>query len=99
MKTTAFDDYILDVLMRDLAGHDRSPSAYLVYVYLWRRTAEARGKGVRLSHKRIADDTGVSKSAVQGAVRLLNRRKLVRTVHDSPTAVPEHFVLRPWIKR
>ena len=99
MATISLDTYVLDVLMRDLVGHDRSPSAYVVYLFLWSRTQGARAKSVRVSHKAIADDTGISKSAVQGAIRLLNRRKLVRTVHESPTAVPEHFVLRPWIKR
>src|SRR5690349_10544746 len=29
------DDYVIDVLMRDLVGHDRAPSAFLVYLYLW----------------------------------------------------------------
>ena len=31
--------YVLDTLMADLVGHDRQPSAFLVYLHLWRRTA------------------------------------------------------------
>ena len=29
------DDYVLDVLRRDIIGHDRQPAAYLVYLYLY----------------------------------------------------------------
>ena len=96
MKTIAIDDYVLDTLMRDLIGHDKSPSAFAVYLFLWRR---ARGEGswsTTISHKGIADETGLSKSAVQAAVRHLNQRRLVRTTHASLTATPEHQVLRPW---
>ncbi len=76
--------------LRDLVGRDRSPSAFIVYLYLWSRG----GKSVRISHKGIADETGLSKSAVQAAIRLLNRRKLIRSVHASRTAIPQHFVKR-----
>ena len=30
----SLDDYIFDVLMRDLVGHDRRPVSFLVYVWL-----------------------------------------------------------------
>jgi DNA-binding transcriptional regulator GbsR (MarR family) len=53
---------------------------------------------VRVSHQGIAGDTGLSKSAVQSALRHLNRRKLVRSVRETQTATPEHFVLRPWAR-
>ena len=36
------DEYVLDVLMRDLVGHDKSPSAFLVYLHIWSQT-EGRG--------------------------------------------------------
>ena len=52
-----------------------------------------------MSHKGIADDTGLSKSAVQAAIRHLNRRKLVRSTRATPTSTPEHHVLRPWARR
>ncbi len=99
MPTIALDSYIINPLIRDLVGHDRSPSAFVVYLLLWSRTHASRAKSVRISHKGIADETGLSKSTVQSAIRLLNRRKLIRSVHDSPTAIPEHFVLRPWIRQ
>jgi DNA-binding MarR family transcriptional regulator len=91
------DPYIVDTLMADLVGHDKTPSAFVVYLYLYRR-AEGRPRSLRGSHQTIADDTGLSKSAVQAALRLLNRRKLVRSVRESQTATPRHFVLRPWAR-
>jgi hypothetical protein len=47
----------------------------------------------------MADDTGLSKSAVQAAVRNLSRRKLIRSVLEFKTAVPAYSVLRPWRER
>ena len=86
------DDYVIETLMADLVGHDKMPSAFIVYLHLY-----SRGKrGVRASHQDIANETGLSKSAVQAAIRNLVRRKLVRTERESITAVPRHFVLRPW---
>lgn len=85
--------------MRDLIGHDRSPSAYVVYLFLWTRSAGTRHRSVTISHKGIADETGLSKSAVQGAIRHLNRRKLLRSERETQTSTPRHFVLRPWVRR
>ena len=86
------DDYIVETLMADLVGHDKMPSAFVVYLYLYTRGL----RGVRVSHQDIANDTGLSKSAVQAAIRNLARRKLLRTERESITAVPLHYVLRPW---
>jgi len=93
------DDYILEVLMRDLVGHDRAPSAYLVYLHLWGQSEGRRQKVVRASHQTIADATGLSKSAVQGGMRILTRRRLVSVHRQSATAVPEYRVARPWLNR
>lgn len=82
--------------MRDLVGHDKSPSAYIVYLFLWSKTSGMRTRGIRISHQGIADGTGISKSAVQAAVRHLHRRKLIRSERATPTSTPEHFVLKPW---
>ncbi len=99
MTTIAIDATVFDSVMGDLVGRDRSPAAFLVYLLLWRRAAGSRTRSVRISHQEIADASRLSKSAVQGAIALLNRRKLVRSDHGSRTAVPEHFVLRPWTRR
>lgn len=92
------EDYVVDVLMRDLVGHDRSPSAYLVYLHLWSRTIGRRAKSARLSHQMMASATGLSKSAVQAGMRRLVRRRLVSVHRESVTATPEYRVLRPWVK-
>jgi len=94
---TRVDDYVLDVLMRDLVGHDRSPSAYLVYLHLWSQTIGRRAKSVRLSHQMVASATGLSKSAAQAGMRRLVRRRLVSVHRESATATPEYRVLRPWV--
>jgi Helix-turn-helix domain len=90
------DDYVFDVLMRDLVGHDKAPSAFLVYMHLWSRTLGRDTESAPTSHQNIADATGLSKSAVQSAVRLLLRRRLVRAHKETVTSTPEYSVLRPW---
>jgi DNA-binding GntR family transcriptional regulator len=99
MKTISFDLYVLDVLMPDLVGHDKQPSAFIVYVYLWSRLTVGRTRRVRLSHQAIATETGLSKSAVQAAVRNLIRRKLIHSRLEFRTAVPEYMLLKPWRER
>jgi hypothetical protein len=55
------DRYVVDVLMRDLAGHDRRPAAFLVYLHLWAETRGAERRSMRTSHSRIATSTGLSR--------------------------------------
>ncbi|HVF73246.1 MAG TPA: hypothetical protein VM940_16710 [Chthoniobacterales bacterium] len=95
-ETIPVDDYVLDVLMRDIVGHDRQPAAYLVYLHLYGRAARAKWKPVDASLRMVAEETGLSKSAVQTALELLRRRELIKTRSDHATSVPEHRVLRPW---
>ena len=97
MSGLSLDQYVIDVLMPDLVGHDRSPSAFIVYMYLW-RMASHRGR-VSASYATIAADTGLSKASAQRAVALLRRRKLLSTTKSSPTSVPEYRVARPWVGR
>ena len=96
-KTVPVDDYVLDVLMRDLVAHDQKPSAFLVYLFLFGRAARQRWRPVPASLRTIAEETGLSKSAVQTALDTLRRRKLVISERDHPTAVPTHRVLRHWL--
>ncbi len=100
-ETFRLDAYVVDVLLRDLAGHDRSPAAFLVFLLLWRRTlgaADGRSPAARLSPRDIADETGLSKSAVQQALRVLHRRGLVRSTRRHQTDTPEHQVRRTWAR-
>ena len=90
------DDYVCDVLMRDLVGHDRAPSAFLVYLYL----AYVGGKkgSVEISYQDLAEVTGMSKSAVQAGVRRLLKRKLLTVSKATVTATPVYQVHRPWVR-
>jgi len=82
--------------MRDIVGHDRQPAAYLVYLFLYGRGARTRWRPVQASLRLLADETGLSKSAVQTALELLRRRELIQTKRKHPTATPSHRVLRHW---
>jgi len=97
-ETIPVDDYVLDVLMRDLVGHDQQPAAYLVYLHLYRQAVRDKWKPVSSSLRTIADATGLSKSAVQTALEKLRRRELIASTSEHSTAVPRHRVLRHWRK-
>jgi DNA-binding MarR family transcriptional regulator len=94
MSALSLDSYVVDVLMPDLVGHDKSPSAFLVYLYLWRASG-TRGR-TQVSYTTMASDTGLSRASVQRAVAILKRRKLIAVSKENPTAVPDYRVLRPW---
>ena len=96
MKTLRMDSFIVETLMPDLVGHDKKPSAFVVYLYLCGRLARERSRKVAASHQTIADDTGLSKSGVQMSVRHLLRRRLIRSELAARTATPVYSVLRPW---
>lgn len=96
IKTIAIDEYIVDILMRDLVGHDRMPAAFFVYLHLWSESYRQSKAAIRTSHQAIAEATGLSKSSVQKGIRNLTRRKLLRASKASPTATPEYRVLRTW---
>jgi len=96
MKMLRIDLYVTETLMPDLVGHDKKPSAFLVYLYLWSRLATTRSKKIPASHQTIADDTGLSKSAVQMSIRHLLRRRLLKSELSSKTATPVYSLLRPW---
>ena len=88
------DDYVCDTLMRDLVGHDRAPSAYLVYLYL--SYLSAKKGAVEISYQELAEVTGLSKSAVQVGVRRLLKRKLLSVQKTSVTATPVYTVQKTW---
>jgi CRP-like cAMP-binding protein len=96
MSSIAFDAYIVDTLMRDLVGHDRQPSAFLVYLYLWRQTHGSDRQNAQVALLDIAEATGLSKRGVQDALGRLAKRRLLTVARESITAVPVYTVLRPW---
>ena len=95
-QTIPMDDYVLDILMRDLIGHDQQPAAYLVYLYLYGQAARKKWKPIAASVRTVADATGLSKSAIQTALATLRRRELIVTTRERVTATSRHRVLRHW---
>jgi hypothetical protein len=81
----SLDGYVIDALMPDLVGHDRRASAFIVYLFLWRRTRGAARPAV-VSHHIIASGTGLAKRSVQTALRVLESRRLVAIKRRSATS-------------
>lgn len=89
----ALDRYVLDVLMPDLVGHDRTPSAFLVYLLV-----EA-SDGNALSYSAIAEHTGLSRRACQDAIAHLERRGLIAVERRSGNEAARLRPLHPWKRR
>jgi hypothetical protein len=90
------DAYVFDTLMRDLVGHDRATSAFVVYLHLWRHSLGAGEATIQTSLRDIAEGTGLSKRGVQDALTILSRRQLVGIARTSITDIPVYTVKRPW---
>ncbi len=99
MTTIPLDPYIIETLMPDLVGHDRQPSAFLVYLLLWRLTHAAATPTTQIALLDIAAATGLSKRAVQDGLSRLVKRKRSTVARASITAVPVYTVRRPWRDR
>ncbi|HUO88427.1 MAG TPA: helix-turn-helix domain-containing protein [Rhizomicrobium sp.] len=95
VRRAPLDDYIAETLMPDLIGHDRAPSAFILYVKLWHDSG-GPGRRVQASLSTLAVETGLSKSSVQAALRRLRKRGYLSTRRASATAIPVHTVLAPW---
>ena len=91
----SLDDYVVDVLMRDLVGHDRRPASFLVYLWLTCEQSRRRG-AVQVSYHELAESVGLSKSSAQAAVSWLVRRKLLTASKGNATAIPNYTVRNPW---
>ena len=92
---TLVDEYVTDVLMRDLVGHDRRPVSFLVYLWL-AAEQQRRNLPVEVSYRELAESIGVSKSSAQSAVSWLIRRKLLMVKRANATATPRYTVQSPW---
>jgi transcription initiation factor IIE alpha subunit len=95
MRTLTLDSYVVETLLPDLVGHDRRPSAFLVYLALAGRSP-ARSDDARLSLRELAELTGLSKRTIQEALRVLTRRRLVAVARDGATETATYEVKRPW---
>ncbi|MFL5487649.1 MAG: helix-turn-helix domain-containing protein [Gemmatimonadaceae bacterium] len=98
MAIIEVDAYVIDTLLPDLVGHDRQPSAFLVYLFLWRRSRDSDRMKSQVSLLDIATATGLSKRAVQEALRRLAKRRLISIQRESITAIPVYTVRRPWVR-
>ncbi len=98
MPAIEVDAYVVDTLMADLVGHDRQPSAFLVYLYLWRHTHAAGEDTAQVSLIDLATGTGLSKRSVQEALRWLSKRRLLSIQRAGITAIPVYTVRRPWAR-
>jgi hypothetical protein len=96
MRTLELDAYVIETLMADLVGHDRRPSAFLVYLYLWAACRKAPAASAEMSLRIIAEGTGLSKRAVQHAIHLLARRRLITVHRGASTEAATYLVNRPW---
>ena len=96
MPDLRLEPYLTDVLMRDLVGHDRAPSAFLVFLWLWRQTHAQGRTDIGVSLQDLARATGLSKSSVQNALRRLKRRRLVTAERATATAAPIYRVNETW---
>jgi transcription initiation factor IIE alpha subunit len=95
MRTLTLDSYVVETLLPDLVGHDRRPSAFLVYLALAGRSPD-RAESARLSLRDLSELTGLSKRTVQDALGVLSRRRLVTISRDGSTDVASYEVKRPW---
>jgi hypothetical protein len=93
------DPYVVETLLPDLVGHDRHPSAFLLYLVLWRHSQGGRRATPPLGLRALAEETGLSKRAVQTAAGALVRRRLVSVRREGATEVPTYAVHRPWAGR
>ena len=96
MAHIELDPYIVFTLMRDLVGHDRKPSAFLVFLYLWSLVKGSLQTRVSVSYQDLADSIGISKSAAQSAIYHLTERRFIKVSLKHGTAIPEYMVNPSW---
>ena len=89
--------YVVHTLMRDLVAHDHRPSAFLVYLALLDMIDP--GRSAAFSHAQLAEQTGLSKRAVQDALRHLEKRQLVSIRRRGRTEPALVQPLSPWRER
>jgi transcription initiation factor IIE alpha subunit len=87
------DRYVVHTLMRDLVAHDHRPSAFIVYMALLELAASGRATP---SHAQLADLCGLSKRAVQDALRHLAGRQLISIERRGRTEPAIVRPLAPW---
>lgn len=92
------EDYVTEVLMRDLVGHDRRPASFLVYLWL-AAEQKRRGAAVQISYQDLAESIGISKSSAQAGVGWLLHRHLLAASKANATATPRYTAQTPWKRK
>ena len=92
----SIDRYVIHTLMRDLVAHDHRPSAFLIYLALLELADAGRPTP---SHAQLADLCGLSKRAVQDALRHLAQRQLISIERRGRTEPAIVRPLAPWRAR
>ena len=95
VRKAPLDDYLVETLLPDLIGHDRSPSAFLVYLKLWHM---AGGPGARLqtSLPRLRWKRACRNPRSRQRCAICAGAAISPAGAASPTAVPIHTVNAPW---
>lgn len=93
LRRMQIDPYVIDVLLPDLVGHDRMPSAFLTYLFLYRHCSDSPAE---LSLRQLAEGTGLSKRSVQSSLERLEARQLVEIRRAGLTSVGSYKVRQPW---
>ncbi len=94
-RSLRIDSYVVETLLPDLVGHDRRPSAFLVYLVILAASEAGRAA---LSHGALAERTGLSRRGVQAAVAWLRRRDLIEVTRRGGTDTSEYRALKPWVR-
>jgi DNA-binding MarR family transcriptional regulator len=68
----------------------------ILFIYIFTARPHGTNGNQSRSLRKLADATGLSKSAVQSALENLRRRELIVTKAAHATAIPRHRVLRHW---
>jgi len=86
------DSYVVDVLLPDLAGHDRRASAFLIYLVI----AASPGGKLAIGYGGLAERAGVSRRSAQAAVAHLAGRGLLAINRRGATEASEYQALSAW---
>ena len=82
MQHFNLDNYVVDVLMPDLVGHDRRPATFIVYLYFLRHAARGKRDTLSVSLQTIATKTGLEWR--DGKVyRNATRARIMQEIEDS----------------
>jgi hypothetical protein len=55
------DPHVVDALLPDLVGHDKRPSSFVLYLWLYSMTKGVGRKSAFFSYQMLTDRTGLSK--------------------------------------